>query len=1204
MENLQAHSIPLTGKHLIEASAGTGKTYNITRIYLRMVLERKLPVEQILVMTFTKDATEEIKGRIDDFIRQAMNNWHELVASDPYFSRLASRISYDEAMPLLRRALLFLDEAAIFTIHGFCKRVLSQHAFASGVSFHAKMETDCQDIILQACQDWYRSLAKAEPEQYLLLAQFWQSPESFLTDFNKAIGRDTQLSKRSVDDIQNAFIALVVQAKQNLIDAQDFLAQTLIAPKKGAEQEKRQQEYQQLVAWLAGIEENFSHAFSAMPAAFIDGKRFARSKDKSQLLEIFSPTKEVKTQVAKLAKSIEKAKAFSVVQLGIEAIRTKVKESKLQQGVLSFDDLIATLATRLADERQLNDIDDVQMGLAQRLFEQYPVALVDEFQDTDPLQFTILQAIYQTQTQSALFMIGDPKQAIYGFRGGDVFAYLAARDNCDHQWLMATNWRSSTNMIQAYNRIFYGNNLAEQPLPVFGYGIDYQPVNASPVAKERCFDSRANDDQQNNKNAALQFIHFTNENENKSVAQSHRPVMANWCASEIAELLSPANSDMPQGLQAQDIAILVRDGSEAASIKTALVEHNIPAVFLSNRANLFHSEQARQLLAVLKAILFVENDRYFLAGITTDILAYTPQKLFQLQNDDLAWQALKTQFTQLREHWQYKGFISMALKLMHECFVIDQLANDNAEELDRGDASDQENSQAGIAPTENNTDRALTNFLHLFELLQTASQRHYQAQALLFWFEQQIQSENSAAEAELRLESDDNLIRIVTQHGCKGLEYPVVFVPFATRYKSPLKFGNRSVNLIEYHDNDKQLVMSLDADEAAKNAMAEEAYAESIRLLYVAITRAEQRCYILTTEFENFHLSPLGQTLKWQKQHNIVESLNTLVNDCPTSISVQQVNSEQISSIAHLSSNSAVSPILPQFTSKIERDWWLSSFSALTRNLPHGGLSAPDRDNDLLNPINDSLAEQQSSLMRFQLTKGARTGNLLHEILEHCDFANPDWQLAMQRPLTKFGETGFSQAELTHWLSEIVEAPLVQGGRLADLSWQQTLRESEFYFPMENASMQGLRKILAEHRQVSINQVHLPPFKQLKGMMHGFIDLIFEHQGQYYVCDYKSSHLGDGFSCYQQSQMRTNIESNYYDLQYLIYALALHRQLKFSLPNYSVAEHFGGIYYCYLRGMKNTDEGTFNGVYHRIIRADELQQLDQLFAQSEVTIDE
>jgi len=1202
INNLIAHQIPLVGKHLIEASAGTGKTFNITRLYLRLLLEKQLPVQQILVMTFTKDATEELRGRIDSFIRQALNEWDELIVNDAFFTAISQHIDAKSAKIRLRQALLFLDEAAIFTIHGFCKRVLSQHAFASGVAFNAQMETSTQDLVLQACQDWYRVLAKDTPEQCKQVMAFWKNPLSFLSQFSKAISKHNELDVVDADEIELQFTELVKQALYNLDNNFPLLTQYLIDVKKGADKEKRQFELDTLIQWLRRLVDDISVANEKMPDAFIDGKRYARSVGKVELLAVFEPVKTVKAELKSLSKKIEKAKALVVVRHGIYQIRASIEAQKINANILSFDDLISTLAKCLQTEDNNEQIPS--QTLSQTLFEQYPVALVDEFQDTDPLQFSILEAIYYQQNKAALYMIGDPKQAIYGFRGGDVFAYLSARKDCDQQWLMDTNWRSTPAMIAGYNRLFYGKAIDQNVFDsignsdVFGFNIPYVPVKASPPALKKYQSGDVTHTQ-----SALQFVHFVDEEAKKSVAQSFRPIMATWCANEIITLLSAPATEECDKLTARDIAILVRDGAEARDIKQALEHANLASVFMSNRANLMKSEQTQQLIQLLKGILFVENERYFSAAIACDLLDYHPEKYYQIQEDELAWQTLKVEFEQLRNEWLYKGFISMALTLMHDHFCI----------------------------ADENQDRILTNLLHLFEILQTASQRHHQPQELLYWFEQQSRVDDPEVEAELRLESDDKLIRIITQHGSKGLEYPVVFVPFATRHKDPLKFGVSSVTFIEYHDENQQLKLSLDGSDTAKKAMANEAYAEAIRLLYVAVTRAERRCYILTTAFDKAEQSPLGRALQWQPQQDIEQSLQQLIIDEPNSISLvtlstQDNASELIAEQAPFARASQVAGEAATFSGRIERDWWLSSFSALSRNLRHGGVSSPDRDNssEISNNTDvQSSALQGSSLLRFNLAKGAHTGNLLHDILEHTDFNEPDWQQAMHWPLQKYGEltAGYQMEDLQLWMEQVLNAPLIESDSLTDkvtleeissstdnpnvlslahLQKVKTLRESEFYYPMCSASTDKLTRILSKHRNMHSNSnlqsmVRLPAYQKLKGMMHGFIDLIFEHNNKYYICDYKSSHLGNDFSDYNHQAMKDNIEKNHYDLQYLIYALALHRYLRHSLDNYDVETHFGGAYYLYLRGMTGEVQHQNCGVYYRKITVEELNELDQLF---------
>jgi len=1241
IQNLNAHTIPLQGKHLIEASAGTGKTFNITRIYLRLLLEKNLTVEQILVMTFTKDATEELRGRIDAFIRQALNEWDTLSVEDEYFIAIAKHVQAADAKIRLKQALLYLDEASIFTIHGFCKRVLTQHAFTSGQSFNLAMESDCNDVLLESTQDWYRVLAKQSPEQFLLISEFWPTPHVFVSQFAKAINQGNSSTLDLIDEISviKHFIDNVIQARTSLQNNNVELVAYLVDVKKGADREVRLQELNELTDWLIKLEgelkTNIQSALvlanGKIPDAFIDGKRYSRSANKEALLAIFDPVKQVKTLCKSLSKNINRAKALSVVRDGIYSIRKDVNDKKLTRDLVSFDDLISRLANQLSVTRngyaielkQNNlNVDDSDNNkdnsLAELLFKQYPVALVDEFQDTDPQQFTILQAIYYQQPTAALYMIGDPKQAIYGFRGGDVFAYLAARSGCDYQWIMDTNWRSSESMIQGYNRLFYGNNVDHGATDVFKYNIEYIPVKASPKAADKKLADATF--------KALQFVHFTPEKTRGSVNQAFRPTMAKWCANEIIRLLglsnlsslNKSNNPRNQNIQPQNIAILVRDGAEASVIKQALDNAGLASVFMSNRSNLLKSAQTQQLVQVLKGILFVENDRYFSAALASDLLGFTANKLYALQQDELAWQNLKLSFAALKQEWESKGFIGMALKLMHEHFTAFM----------------------------HDKDRILTNLLHLFELLQSASQRHKQPQELLYWFEQQTLQDNPNIEAELRLESDDDLIRIVTQHGAKGLEYPIVFVPFATRFKDPLKFGARAVTFIEYHNDQGQLALSLDGTKEAKQAMADEAYAEAVRLLYVAITRAEQRCYLLTVEFDKCENSPLGQTLHWQKGCNIEQSIEQLVADNPNDIALFTINNIdelQKNNPTYIGENSTLQAQNSQrlaaetFCGKIERDWWLSSFSALSRNLKHKGVSSPDRDNDLNNQEETSLAlllstahyvvdnaldngvnslvdVQPSSLanqLRFVIEKGARTGNLLHNIFEHLQFNDPNWTLALERPLIRYGQftIGYTEHDLQHWLEQALLAPLNINDSntfcLQDLLSNQCIKESEFYFPMNANSADELTNLLTEHRkggnihpdmtEALSSSVQLPYYQKLKGMMHGFIDLIFEQNGKFYVCDYKSTFLGEDFSFYTQKMMRADIEHNHYDLQYLIYSLALHRYLAFSLPDYDPEQHFGGIYYLYLRGLTNDPSYKGAGVYYRDIDVDELKLLDTLF---------
>ena len=1166
---LDAHKIPLEGIHLIEASAGTGKTFNITRIYLRLLLERKLKVQNLLVVTFTKAATEELKGRIDAELRDTLAHWGKRESADQFYQSIESVVTQEEASIILRTAIGDLDEASIFTIHGFCKRVLSQHAFESGLPFDLEMEVDSFELKLEAVRDWYRCL-ESIADDYLEVTRYYPTPEMFTDTFRSLLGKDLMIEGQSPDNVTQSFVSKKAAARHVLQQHSEVVFQELIESHK--DNVIRAEEFDHLLAWLT------SQELVPMPksaASVFDGKRYARKQAdvKAELNRVFQPLKELKQQALKLESDISRARADSLVTRAISSISQSIIERKKQSALMDFDDLVTSLQQRLLSESG--------GALAKHLITQYPVALVDEFQDTDPSQYAIFNQIYQrsdriSESPSALYMIGDPKQAIYGFRGGDVFAYLTARDHADRQWYMDTNWRSSSLMIEAYNRLFYGQAIphdlssAEQTTHVFSYGIGYTPVKFAPQEDKSGF-SRMFD-------KPLKYIYFKEDDRYGKNAnnQQFRTVIADWCAGEIQQLLTPvsvmANDSGVAGptakLEEKDIAILVRDRIEAEEMQQALSNYGYASVYLSNRENVFLSIEATELLSVLTGILLAEDDRMLIAALSTRLCGFDSQQLYRLQEDEIFWEEHRNRFLLLRKNWVRNGLMATLIKLIHQSYKPD---------CDRHE-------------------RALTNTLHLLELLQSASQKHRQPWELVSWLREKIETPAAESASELRLESDDNLIQIVTLHGSKGLEYPVVFVPFATRAKGT---GTHKPAYYSYHDElTKAPKVFVGGDSNIQQLSERERAAEDVRLLYVAITRAKYACYIGVTPFSDYQRSPLGLMLGLNKGDDLLDSISTIVADTP--LCAEVINASGLDRIQNKpilrgadSGSIAGEDILPvtvqRMTRLIDDDWWISSFSALTRNLKHGVMAEPDRDNS---DDSDAIDLKQETELRFTLKKGAATGNLLHDALEVVDFQKPVWSEALHKPLIRFGALDTVKVEaLIEWLNECLNAQLAEGLSLSSLAMSQTLREVEFYFPINDTSRHSLGGILQHHRESSTFP-QLPDGVQLKGMMHGFIDLVFEWQGRYYIADYKSTYLGDEYSRYGDQHLSQNIQDNYYDLQYLIYSLALHRYLKQRVLNYKPDTHFGGVYYLYLRGMSGNRQ---TGVYFSPIDEDLLNRLDGLF---------
>lgn len=1120
-QELNPLTLPLQGRQLIEASAGTGKTYNITRLYIRLLLETDYQVQNILVMTFTNAATQELRLRLDKEIRHAIQLWQsDDSAADAFYRALIAQHAPDKAVLKLQRALQNLDEAAVFTIHGFCKKVLADQAFESGLRFDAGLDTHLDVLYVQVVQDWYRRIAQT-PE-FLAIAEKWSSPDDFYRTFSSAIKsiEPIILPHQDVETAPHDWQASWVSERDGFIAKQ-------VSNRRNPDKKATWQQFVDVIDLHAegGVASNDTLAMLVRLQKESDFKDAKKREFYPQLY-----------QASVQAVALSNRALAAVIEQGILWCRTALGVAKQRQNVMDFDDLIQILATQLqAGEQGVQLADAVAM--------QYPVTLVDEFQDTDTLQYGIFDRISQSPHAQLLVMIGDPKQAIYAFRGGDVFAYLQARDSANQQWNMGTNYRSVAGVVAGYNALF-----GSDP---FDFGIDYHPVAAGASDVDTLLDPNTSD--------AMQWILFNGEKEKKAVQTD----IAEWTVDEIVRLQSQchlvkADNSSQRPVSASDMAILVANKDQARVMKAALARRGIEAVYLSNRETIWSRIESAQFLLFLKGVDQPSDKRAMTAALATHWLGLSPIELRRLLDDDQYHSEWRLRLEKLRNHWQQHGLLSMAFKVIQQHYR-----------------------QQGNEP-----DRQLTNDLHLLELAQQESANKSDSRELILWVAQQRRL--AANTSELRLESDDDLVRIVTHHGSKGLEYPVVFLPFVS-YGSANKKPNDLVNIHSDTDQSSMRVVMPDADQRAREQR--EKNAEQVRLLYVAATRAKQRLYLVAAPFQSFPISPLGLLLKTTDAAATYQKVTELQSGAMTSLALPYVATGGRVTVQQATEQLTTR----EFQGRIERDWWLSSFTALTRNKRHDGLSQPERDSDI--DHKDAVPAATPSV-RFQLPKGAQSGNLLHAVFEQVDFHNPKWPAVNQRM-----QWGYPQlleqvcpegdcTEMNLWFEDILAAPLNAAGmHLGALQGHQLLRETEFYFPMSVVKHQQnqLAAFLSAQRQAP---VLLPSEHQLKGMMHGFIDLIFEYDGRYYLADYKSNWLGDTLAHYHQDAMQEAMHQNFYDLQYWIYLLALHRYCRTTVPDYDPGVHLGGVYYLFLRGM---DASGQSGVYHQPTDVTALEQLDALF---------
>ena len=1175
---------PLYGERLIEASAGTGKTYTIAGLYLRLLLghgplieegedagqpsahERPLSVTEILVVTFTEAATAELRGRIRGRIHEARLAFMRGESKDALLSQLLAEVEDHElAARRLLAAERQMDEAAVFTIHGFCQRMLKQNAFESGALFETEFLTDDSQLRLQAVSDYWRSeFYPVDKPLASAVRALWPSPAALLREMGSWLD-NSELEMRPPAGDET--LAARHQAAMARIEAvkREWLAQ--------GDEIRRQTDGQvsrytgkNYEGWLAKIADwaQDEHSGYAIPKEL---ERFGQSVLEENLKKGGAvPTLPLFSQIDELLASRPGIRDL-ILQRAAVVVRSRMQASKRQAHQLSFDDLLKDLDGALGS------------GLGERLCERiratYRVAMIDEFQDTDPQQYRIFHRLYGGHQDTALLMIGDPKQAIYGFRGADIFTYIQARRNVSAHYTLGRNWRSSRALVAAVNGLF---ERAKDPF-IYEADIPFLPVEAQGKSKALQLDGEAA--------PVLHCWQLSGQPTfNKGDYQSK---MARATAVEIHRLLTLAREGKAQigdqPVKAGDIAVLVRTGAEGKLVQQELARLAIASVYLSNRESVLAQVEAREILLILHACQNPGEERSLRAALATGLFDLDARALDELASDERAWESAVQEFMEYRKIWHKRGVLAMLRALLHRRNLASSLlASPNGE-------------------------RRLTNFLHLGELLQQVSCELDGEYALLRWLgEAASRPDGQDAEQVLRLESERKLVQIVTIHKSKGLEYPLVFLPFIC--------SHRAADTPLFHEADgagNRTVLDLTGAEESLAEADRERLAEDLRLLYVALTRGVYATWLGLapvrsgngkSEQTDLHQTAIGYLLQ-KGEEGDAQTLATALTELAQALPGVAVGEPSLTRPAPMAAEEEQlgEPQVRHFTGTLERDWWISSYSGLAaqgHGHSKGVLANPGFDDEVVTEAAALAAEEpvqapQPSIFTFP--KGARPGTLLHSLFETIDFQSAAGEPLAEHIATLLAQDGFDESwapVLQQQVEAVLDTPLETGFgepvRLRDLAPERKQVELEFFLPMGRVTAPALTALCQQHDPLSRGNKPLS-FATVQGMLKGFIDLVFEWQGRWYLLDYKSNHLGMSPADYSRSALEQAMAEHRYDLQYQLYSLALHRLLTLRLPGYNFEQHFGGVFYLFLRGMPQ------GGIFHTRPSRELVLGLDRLFSE-------
>jgi len=1177
---------PLEGTNLIEASAGTGKTHTITGLFLRLILEKNLSVNEILVVTFTEAATDELKDRIRRKLREAVLAFSGGLSEDGLVNDLVKRYKdSNTALDWLRDALRAFDQAAIFTIHGFCRRMLNENAFESGNLFDTELMTDQEELKREIVDDfWRKHLYHASPLFVNYAFNDGLRPDSLLSLLANRIAHPYMkiIPQTGIPDSysqEKGFREYFKKLRKSWPSSRAPV-EDILTTHEGLNRSRYRKE--KISLWVQSMDQYVS-AGDNDPMLFNGFEKFTSSELRGAIKKNSTPPTHPFFDICEKLKE-KQGEMESVFQQRLLGMRVELfryakdelARRKEERNVLSFDDLLLKL--HLALEKKGGE------ELAESIGRRFGAALIDEFQDTDPIQYAIFKRIFGTQ-KNILFLIGDPKQAIYSFRGADIFAYMKAEGDIECRYTLGENWRSDPHLITAVNAIFEN---ADSP-----FVYDEIPFQRATSASDRAPEPLMIREQYDSP-LQLWFLGAgrVTESGKKITKTQARELIPKAVAAEISRLLNLGKNGEAilgeRSLREGDIAVLVRRNMEARLMQEALSALQIPSVLYST-GNLFDSHEALEMVRVLAGIVEPKSETLLKAALATDIMGVRGEDLDALMRDEPGWERWLTRFMGYHDMWNEDGFMRMFRYLILKEDVLTRLM--------------------GFPDGE----RRNTNLLHLMEVLhQRSIEKKLSMTGLLKWLtEQRDPSTPRLEEHQLRLESDENAVNLITIHKSKGLEYPVVFCPFAwdgSRIK-----GKKAVFTFHDEEDDMRLTLDLGSQEIDENrVLAEkEQLAENLRLLYVVLTRAKSRCYLVWGRFNEAETSALAYLLHHPESFqdrdlltateekflrlndkDVLSEINHMVQKAESTIRLSEMPLEEGEAYTPRQRREKTLTCR-RFSGNIDRQWRVSSFSSLVSGKVHRAEMA-DRDlvsrvdgRDPMNLRDLAVDEEPSGI--FSFPKGVKAGILLHDLFENLDFTEKDGSVTENLVADKLEEHGFDPSwnqTLCRMIKKVLTIPLDPDNRhltLSRIKNEDRLNELEFYFPLKRISPKSVKRVMTKYLHPELaegfpERMGRLDFSPVKGFMKGFMDMVFRFEGRFYLVDWKSNFLGRRVEDYDQESLAAAMEAEFYILQYHIYTLALDQYLHVRLPGYGYEKHFGGVYYFFLRGI-DTDKGMDFGVY-------------------------
>ncbi|WP_436861816.1 UvrD-helicase domain-containing protein [Acinetobacter haemolyticus] len=1195
--------IQFEGLHLIEASAGTGKTYTLSSLMVRIFLEKYLP-NQVIATTFTRAAAAELKSRIRTRlieVQQYLEPMRTVLESDIYIraaqesdplkqhllKTFAPRIAY--ACERLKLVIDQLDELFVGTLDSFSQKLLREFAFESGKIERAQITEDAKAYTRQLIHDVLREWIQSQP-QHVIDALYsvgaLKSVDHFVGMVESSLNfSSAQFKLPDMPEIELAQLQQWQQQAQQIdisalaeyfnLDGAYYSHINGTSFRNNAFNKLFCESLPQLLKALAdsqNVQVFDGYLSDARETVFkfldkLDSQKIFK-KCPAEVSDGFYQHPTI-LHIQKLCRSLkETQQQFEQLQVYLKAylcieVKKRLPQVLQQKGETTFAQQIKTLSEALKGEQGQRFAVFVQA--------RYPLILVDEFQDTNQDQDDMLATIWrhpQRYQKGCMIMVGDRKQAIYGFRGGDMLTFLNAYQDImskqGREYKLIHNHRSVKELVEVVDVLF-------QRQMDFGEQVVYDPIQAG----SRPHPALIENGQLNP--APLRWLQLQDGNE-----------QATQVAWKIQSLLNQAHlqqlyldGDNHQVISEDDIAVLSRSHRQLDEVQYALERLGI-RVNRPSKRSVFDSKIAQDVGALLTALLHPYDEAKLKRALLSRLFGFDLSQLVALEQSAEGLSHYIQQFDDIREMWLNQGFLAAWQRCLNQFEIWQQL----------------------VATQSKDNERAVVNLRHLTDILSQHSEHVQGIHNLYHWYLKQLHSPSDREwELEHKLSSEAG-VQLMTIHQSKGLEFKIVFLLGANKafseMQKTLNFSTTEIQIPETGQTRTQRVVAI----ADKNFLQQteldqhqqRAQAEQNRLWYVALTRASHRVYAIF-EPEKGDKNKLSGLAFWKNHGDIFQHPYSvedhLLLEQPASLRTQETQPERLL---------AAEPLPTQrFYARGK-----TSFSYLAQHLKHKAnrldrLANADQQFDQaedeinLLTVESVAVSQPIAWIKQYFPKGTLAGNFLHEIFEQIDFQHPEtwieeirrrfkntyqglWVALLEQYQQHFPEQENAEQQLYQWialwLADVLQTPLNQGFQLQQLVAGQYLSECPFYLALSDRvlAMQRVQQLFEEY------DIQMPEFIDAKSAryLNGSIDLVFFDGQRYHIADYKSNYLGENQADYQSTQIAESMSLSSYWLQAALYLVALHRYLSVKLQNYRIDQHLGGASYLYLRGMNGqADQGYF-----------------------------